>query len=130
VNLDPFIEAEKAQQHNVTRVCQLLKVSGPAGRGRRAVSAVPGSAHAPAGWADTPVTGLERTSSYQVTAARPIACNFHAALPGKADRSRDDTTVRAVQDQTRPARLAPIIRDHRHLHWRFTPYSCSASHSR
>jgi hypothetical protein len=27
VNVDPFIEAERAQQHNVTRVCQLLKVS-------------------------------------------------------------------------------------------------------
>ena len=27
MNLYPFIEAERAQQHNVTRVCQLLKVS-------------------------------------------------------------------------------------------------------
>ena len=30
--------------------------------------------HAPAGRADTPVTGLDRTSSYQVTQARPVAC--------------------------------------------------------
>jgi hypothetical protein len=27
VNVYPFIEAEKAQQHNVQRACQLLKVS-------------------------------------------------------------------------------------------------------
>src|SRR4029450_2415100 len=39
VNLDPFIEAEKAQQHNVTRVCQLLKVSRAAYYTRRTGSA-------------------------------------------------------------------------------------------
>jgi transposase InsO family protein len=39
VNLDPFIEAEKAQQHNVTRVCQLLKVSRAADYARRTGSA-------------------------------------------------------------------------------------------
>jgi putative transposase len=42
VNVDPFIEAERAQQHNVTRVCQLLKVSRAAYYTRRAGSA---SAH-------------------------------------------------------------------------------------
>jgi transposase InsO family protein len=42
VNVDPFIEAERAQQHNVTRVCQLLKVSRAAYNTRRAGSA---SAH-------------------------------------------------------------------------------------
>jgi putative transposase len=42
VNVDPFIEAERAQQHNVTRVCQLLKVPRAAYYTRRAGSA---SAH-------------------------------------------------------------------------------------
>jgi hypothetical protein len=32
---------------------------------------------------------------------------MHAALPGQADRSRDDTTVRAVQGQTCPTGPAP-----------------------
>jgi transposase InsO family protein len=39
VNIDPFIEAEKAQQRNVTRVCELLKVSRAAYYARRAGSA-------------------------------------------------------------------------------------------
>jgi putative transposase len=42
VNVDPFIEAERAQQHNITRVCQLLKVSRAAYYTRGAGSA---SAH-------------------------------------------------------------------------------------
>jgi hypothetical protein len=63
--------------------------------------------HAPAGRADTPVTGLERTGSYQVTHAPSGRVHIHAALPGQADRSRDDTTVRAVQGQTPPAGPAP-----------------------
>jgi hypothetical protein len=39
VNVDPFIEAESARQHNVTRVCQLLQVSRAAYSTRRAGSA-------------------------------------------------------------------------------------------
>ena len=42
MNIDPFIEAEKAQQRNVTRVCELLKVSRAAYYTRRAAIA---SAH-------------------------------------------------------------------------------------
>src|SRR4029453_5717640 len=62
--------------------------------------------HAPAGRADTPVTRLGRTSSYQVTQARPAACTSPGPF-GQADSSRDDTTVRAVQGQTCPAGPAP-----------------------
>ena len=36
MNVYPFIEAEKAQQRNVTRVCELLKVSRAAYYARRA----------------------------------------------------------------------------------------------
>ena len=39
MNVDPFIEAEKAQQRNVTRVCELLEVSRAASYARRAGSA-------------------------------------------------------------------------------------------
>ena len=36
MNLDPFIEAEKAQQRNVKRACELLEVSRSAYYTRRA----------------------------------------------------------------------------------------------
>jgi hypothetical protein len=43
VNLYPFIEAEKAQQRNVKRACELLEVPGPVAAGAAAVM-VPGGA--------------------------------------------------------------------------------------
>jgi hypothetical protein len=55
--------------------------------------------HAPAGRADTPVTGLGRASSYQVTRARPVACSTRGPA-GRADSSPDDTTVRSIPSQT------------------------------
>jgi hypothetical protein len=62
--------------------------------------------HAPAGrrthpcraWAHKLVSGHTSPSG---------RVHLHAALPGQADSSRDDTTVRAVQGQTHPARPAP-----------------------
>jgi hypothetical protein len=56
--------------------------------------------HAPAGRADTPVRGLGRASSYQVTRARPVACiTVWSCRAG--DSSPDDTKVRSVPSQTR-----------------------------
>jgi hypothetical protein len=52
--------------------------------------------HAPAGRADTPVMGLGRTSSYQVTSPSGRV-HVHAALPYKSTDPGMTPTVRAVQ---------------------------------
>jgi hypothetical protein len=75
--------------------------------------------HAPAGRADTPVTRLGRTSSYQVTQARPVACTFTRPC-------RDRPTDPGMTPRSGRFRVRPTRQDHphdqgpAHPHWRFS----------
>jgi hypothetical protein len=81
-----------------------------------------GRAHQRPGLAPRLVSGHRRPSG---------RVYVHPALPGQANSSRDDTTVRAVQGQggsgsDPPSRTSPIITDRRQLDWRVR--SNSATH--
>jgi hypothetical protein len=67
------------------------------------------------GRTDTTVTRLGRTSSYQVTRARPVACTTRGPT-GWADSSPEDTKVRSVPSQIRQ-QDQPHDEGPPHLHW-------------
>src|SRR5215216_2321547 len=63
--------------------------------------------HAPAGRADTPVTRLGRTSSYQVTPGPSGRVHLHAALSGRP-------TAPGMTPRSGRFRVRPVRQDHPH----------------
>ena len=90
MNCYPFIEAEKAQQRNVKRACELLKVS------RAAYYAARGSAPSERDRADAELTARIR-AEHKRSKGRYGAPRIHAELRGQGRRHSRKRVARLMR---------------------------------
>jgi HTH-like domain len=104
VSVHPFIEAEKAQQRNVKRACELLEVSRAAYYAQR-----PGTPSARQ-VADAALTEQIR-QAHQVSKGRYGAPRVHAELRRRGHRHEAGGPADALRRAAGP-RAAPLEQDH------------------